>query len=415
MTFRTLVLLCIATLLAACENKDTLRLNLNNVTVTTQRETSGDRPYFNTILFRSTFNRAGSTQVELYSREPNDWVSKSQYNGGTLPNGHMQVGDRLNIPWWMGEIEWRNLNIVPLRDIFSTPPEVVGAVVVSLDNNNTPPHVIRDIMGDVTGIMRGAMLSQIEQGEWLMTLTDPLSFFQTLLDVVTAEVGALDLAGYLLQLTIGSTFNPDQPTGMEIFLIPGVEGLTVPLSTSLTVPGLPGGPVTVRLTILPTSDATRSTNFTGSGATYAVNTTIDRERYENNRLTTSNLQLSLKTGNDDMRGGGQINVTLSVCEGGSLVTRTFNNVNGGAERPRWDDSTFTLALAANVGSIKSMTINWSPGGGISPDNWDIEAIKLGYRAGTTTGTYFVRQGAPVIRMTNDLRSWSFRFDATGCS
>lgn len=414
MILRMLALAGIVTLLAACENKDTIRLTLNDVSVVTQREASGDRPYFNTILFRSTFNKAGSTQVELYSREPNDWVSKSQYNGGTLPNGHMQVGDRLNIPWWMGEIEWRNLTIVPLRDIFSTPPEVVGAVVVSFDNNNTPPHVIRDILGDVTGIMRGAMLSQIEQGEWLMTLTDPLTFFQTLLDVVTAEVGALDLAGYFLQLTIGSTFNPDQPTGMEIFLIPGVEGLTVPLSTSLSIPGLPGGPVTVRLTILPTSDASRATNFIGSGATYRVNTGIDRERYENNGLTTSNLQLSLKTGDDDMRGGGQINVTLTECVGGSLVNRTFNNVNGGAERQRWSDGTFTLPLSARVGNIKSIAINWSPGGGISPDNWDIEAIKLAYRAGTTTGTYFVRQGAPVIRMTDSLRSWSFRFDASGC-
>lgn len=404
--------------IAGCDQPgETFRLKLENVEVDTARESSGDRPYFNTISFRSQFNTAGSTEVDLRSREPNDWVGKTLYNYGSLPDGHMHPGDNLVIPWWMGEHEWRDVKVIPLLDILSDrTPEVVGAIVVSLDNNNTPPHVVRDILTDFTNIMRTVMVSQIEQGMWIASLTDPLSFFQTLLDAITSEVQALDLFGYLFQLTIGSTFNPDQPTGIEIFIMPGVEGLTTPLSAEVPVPGLPGGEVTVKLTVLPVTDAVHATNYQGSNANYLVNMSLDHDEDEDASLPITSLNLKLKTGGDDLREGSQVSVDVQFCEGGELQTQSYPNINGGANFNRWADNSFTLPLfGIPVNDVKQINLNWVPDSDlISNDNWDLEVVKFGYNRLDIEGTYFVRHGRPLMRFTDDDRGWGFRFGSSGC-
>lgn len=417
MKIKILALLALSVVVWGCDQPgETFRLDMEHVEVVTARESGGDRPYFNTISFRSQFNTTGSTEVELRSREPNDWVSKTFYNHGTLPSGHMQPGDSLEIPWWMGEHEWRNVKVIPLSEILrDRTPEVVGAIVVSLDNNNTPPHVIRDILTDFTNIMRTVMRSQIEEGMWIASLTDPLSFFQSLLDAITSEVQALDLFGYLFQLTVGSTFNPDQPTGIEIFIMPGVEGLPQPISAEVPVPGLPGGNVTVKLTILPVTDATHVTNYQGSGAEYQVNMSLDHDENEDASELITSLNLKLKTGDDDLREGSQLSAEVLFCEGGEAMTQTYSNINGGANFDRWDDNSFTLPLfGIPVGDVLQLTLNWVPDGGISNDNWDLEAVKFGYNRLDIVGTYFVRHGRPLMRFTNDERSWSFRFNRTLC-
>ena len=414
----TLVAMLAAFLCGCDEPGETFRLKMEHVTVDTARESSGDRPYFNTISFRSQFNTTGSTQVDLRSREPNDWVSKNFYNHGTLPNGHMFAGDSLPIPWWMGEHEWRDVKVIPLLDILSDrTPEVAGAIVVSLDNNNTPPHVIRDILTDFTNIMRTVMVTQIEQGMWISSITDPLTFFQTLLDAITSEVAALDLFGYLFQLTVGSTFNPDQPTGIEIFIMPGVEGLPEPISAEVPVPGLPGGEVTVKLTILPVRDAMHATNYQGSGANYAVNMSLDHDEDEDADLPITSLNLSLKTGDDGLREGSTVSADIQFCDGGSLVTQTFSNINGGNTLEDWGDHTFNLPLfGIAVKDVHQITLNWVPDSDFfGNDNWDVEAIKLAYNRLDIQGTYFIRHGRPEVRFTNDLRRWSYRFGGGACS
>ncbi|NJN23121.1 MAG: hypothetical protein HC810_00195 [Acaryochloridaceae cyanobacterium RL_2_7] len=130
--------------------QSTWRMNLSELEIIRQREASGDRPYFAIIQFRSRFGTRGSTQVNVISHEPHDWVSKPALRG-TLPSGrdHMFAGERTTLPFWMREIEWRNLNQVsdprvdgrldPARLEAALRMDVVGVVIVGLDNNNTPP------------------------------------------------------------------------------------------------------------------------------------------------------------------------------------------------------------------------------------------------------------------------------------
>lgn len=419
MHLKVTVLLIMIALISACEQPpgETFRLDLADVTVQQQRESGGDRPYFNTISFRTTFNKAGSTEMDLRSAEPNDWVSKTQYNLGTLPGGHMQVGDSLPIPWWMGEHEWRGMKVIDLLDLLEdNQPEVAGAIVVSFDNNNTPPHVIRDILTDITNITRGIMISQIEQGGWISSLTSPDTFFTELLGIVSQELSAIDMLGYFLQLTAGSTFNPDQPTGIEIYMIPGVRGLTEPLSISEEIPELVGlGPLTVTLTILPTTDDTDISTYSGSDAIYDVTTVLDHEEYEDATETVTSLDLSVKTHGDNLRGGGRLNVNVHYCAGTSYETRSYLNLNSSEELPNYNDSTFNLSITSPVEEIKAITLMWEPGGGISTDDWDLGSLKLDYNHASGTGTYFIRHGRPLMRFTDSERSWHYRFDRSSCS
>ena len=178
------------------------------------------------------------------------------------------------------------------------------------------------------------------------------------------------MLGYFLQLTVGSTFNPDQPTGIEIYFMPGVRGLTSPLSVSQEIPGIVGlGPLTVTLTVLPTVDTADNSLYSGSGASYGVNYGFDHEEFEDATATVTSLDLSVKTHGDNLRGGGQLNAEIHYCSGPTTYTsQVFSNINGGAELPNYNDSTFSLPISTGVDSIKAITVSWVPGGGISSDN-----------------------------------------------
>lgn len=408
--------LCIL-FLSACDNPgDTFRIKLVDATVDQQRETSGDRPYFNTLFFRSTFNTPGSTSVNLRNREPHDWVSKTQYNFGTLPTGHMNAGDGLPIPWWMGEHEWRNLKMIDLVDLLEDRNiEVAGAVIVSLDNNNTPPHVVREILEDFTNIIRTLMTSHIERGEWVLLITDPTRFFDDLFVTIRTNLPVSDLAANFFQYTIGSTFNPDQPTGVEIILIPTVRGLTSPITGSVTVPG-PSGDVDVIITVLPATTSTRSISFAGSNARYVVNALSELQNNSEDDVMIDEITVSIKTGADESRAGGTIDLEVRHCVGSSTRTTTYANINSSLEMAPHSDNTYSVPYTGPVGSVRGVRLLWHPSQDIfqTPDNWDVEALRLGWPSQTSTGTYFINQGHPLFRLTDSARSYSFTFDQNGC-
>src|SRR5262249_12575370 len=136
----------------------------------------GDRPYFNLITFQTQMFTPGSTKVQVIEREPHDWVSKDEFNGnGTLLKGkdHMLEGDSLPIPNWMGQFEWNGgqwLDLQNVKTLNDLKVMLLGAVIISVDNHNTPPGMIRDLLDQAAQGLNSQLQSQIESGTILAGL-----------------------------------------------------------------------------------------------------------------------------------------------------------------------------------------------------------------------------------------------------
>jgi hypothetical protein len=249
----------------------TWRLNLDRVRVMTPREASGDRPYFASLVFRSCFGGVGTSRVDVIERQPHDWVSKPEYRGAVrlLRGDHMTRNEMLPIPEWMGRFEWAGL---PLVDVGSSglparPPWIFGVVIFSFDNNNTPPHVIRNILNTVRENMLGVLRSGVERATGVSNVVSQLS-------------EGVENFRNAFQLTVGSTFNPDKPTGIHLR---AWWGTTSPLSLSslprsrTSTINYPGGDRVVLVqNFTHPRDTAQTLRFAGSGAIYDVVTRFER-------------------------------------------------------------------------------------------------------------------------------------------
>ena len=384
--------------------QETWRLLLDDVRVDRQRETSGDRPYFNVIYFRSRLNSRGSTVVEIRSREPNDWVSKPQYNMG-LPAGqnHMFNTNRLPIPWWMGQHEWRNVRVNP-PDLTALNAEIYGAIIVSLDNNNTPPHVVRGLLQRFANILTTLLQEQVESGRIIGTFAggDIRPLERRLQELVRREFDTPTVADLLFQLTVGSTFNPDQPTGIHVFLFPTISGIA-PSELSGSIPGLPGGAVNWRAVISsPTARAERLT-FSGSGAQYSVQSRFVRDTLPNNTLVSS-LTIRIRTGEDNLESHSRASAFVSLC-GREVVLDNFNR--GRAFGNRSDDTiTFPMPPGTRLGDIQTFGLRHVSGRS-DPfyDNWNVDAIAVNFSGSPIPGSLLIQQGNPLQRFTGSVREW----------
>ncbi|MEM9482467.1 MAG: hypothetical protein AAGA83_02130, partial [Cyanobacteria bacterium P01_F01_bin.116] len=238
--------------------QETWRLTLSDVEVVRQREEGGDRPYFAIIQFRSRFGVRGSTQVNVISHEPHDWVSQPALRG-SLPSGgdHMFAGERTILPFWMREIEWRILSplsspfvdgrIIPDRVAAALNTEIVGVTIVGLDNNNTPPHVVRGLADTIGDILAETLRDEVEPNTAIVAVDDTFrSNLEDKLEALARSAFTFDrVIDLVAQLTLGSTFNPDQLTGIQVQILPALDAF--PQSNALRNLDLPttvtGGPV----------------------------------------------------------------------------------------------------------------------------------------------------------------------------
>jgi len=148
--------------------------------------------------------------------------------------------------------------------------------------------------------------------------------------------------------------------------------------------------------------------FTGSVHTLTLNVPV-------NRLVTdaraTEVQLWIQTGGDDLRGGSVANATLTFV-GGSVATP---NISGGTEWGNGQTHIARLTLPVNalpVQNIQSLTITTNFGGGISGDNWNVNAVALmvGFPTGSKTSqpaptvihTWLDASGGPLIRFTGSV-------------
>ncbi len=414
---------------------DQVRFQLRDVRIETQREADGDRPYFTALAFRVRLCSPRTPPVvEVLEREPHDWVAYSEHNSGRVAGTHLFRGPTVPVPTWMGEYTFNNVTMLPFirpngNLVVLSDVEILGVAYFSFDNNNTPPHVIRGLMNDARGILQNVLFTELQQhrppvdgqprgcAAVLAGLNnrDPAVFsdnLQTELQEVAGRViDGWRIAELLFQLTVGSTFNSDQPTGVNIVLVPTVTGLPEEFASGEAQQPirytLPTGSLEVQTTMLtPVTTTDRTLTFTGSGGVYrsrfALHVTASAPAQ-----TATQVRLRIRTGGDDLRGGND-NVFAAVRVAGRW--RPEVQLNRGGER--WADNT-THDVMIPIGStpvadIEAIRLRTTFGGGTGGDNWNMDSIQIDWRGlrgvGGALGTHGFK------RFTGDERELTIEFE-----
>jgi hypothetical protein len=122
--------------------------------------------------------------------------------------------------------------------------------------------------------------------------------------------------------------------------------------------------------------------------------------------TVSSLRIEIRTGGDDLRGGGQAVGTIGLRSGATIPV----NLNNGAG---WSNNSLNVVNAAipagtRVEDILSFKINYNSGScfGCSYDNWNVDGVMI--TANTTSGARMLvdRRGGPLVRFTEQNRTFA---------
>lgn len=400
--------------------QSTWRLKLADVEVVEQREASGDRPYFAVIQFRSRFNSRNSTEVKVLSYEPHDWVSKPEFRSGLSARGdHIFNRQRAALPFWMGNIEWQNMTPLPSPfvgdtiDLRRVTPEVLrmevaGAVIVGLDNNNTPPHIIRGLLDSIGQVLDQALREKIERNTAVVAsaATFNRDFEDRLGEIAIGLVTVPRVVELLGQLTVGSTFNPDQMIGIQTFMMPVLDGFpagdesrTVDLPNVVTA-----GPIEFRTRTVALQPWSETLTFKGSGGEYRVSARLEGSAC---RSTVRDLNFSFLSGDDGLRGDSRLELELDVAGREPMIIPL-----GGGDGDRTNamfTRTARLPAAVNRSDIRQVGIRFASRGGfgLSQDNWTLNAMQVVAGGETVVSS----SGRPLMRFTGQQRRMMVE---TGC-
>lgn len=400
--------------------QSTWRLKLADVEVVDQREGSGDRPYFAVIQFRSRFNTRNSTEVKVLSYEPHDWVSKPEFRSGLSPRSdHIFNRQRATLPFWMGDIEWQNMTPLPSPFVGTTidlrlvTPEVLrmevaGAVLVGLDNNNTPPHIIRGLLDSIGQVLDQALREKIERNTAVVASSATFSkdFEDRLGEIAKGLVTVPRVMELLGQLTVGSTFNPDQIIGVHTFLMPVLDGFPDRVeSRSINLPNvIVAGPIEFRSKTLALQPWSETLTFKGSGGEYRVSARLEGSAC---RGTVRDLRFSFLSGDDGLRDDSRLELELNVAGRGPMII-PLGGGNGDRTNAMFT-RTVRLPSALSRSDIRQVGIRFSSRGGfgLSQDNWTLNAMQVVSGGDTVVSS----SGRPLMRFTGQQRRMMVE---TGC-
>ena len=369
--------------------------------------------------------------VDVLEREPHDWVAYAEHTRGRLVGDHMQRGNTVPVPTWMGEYSFNGVNLVPIvgpdgRFGDLTEVEILGLAWFAFDNNNTPPHVVRGLMNDARGILatvlhdelqgqrtengvvRGCpvVLSALRTGDMSALSANLQSQMQA---VALKTIDLWKAAGLLAQLTVGSTFNPDQPAGLNIVLVPAASGLPPQFATQGPIQpaafNLPGGRMLAQTTLLLPATTQSRLVFTGSGAIYSSAFGLQVTAPPAPAQNASQVVLRIRTGGDDLRGGND-NVFASV----RIAGRWRNEVmlNGGTRSADNTPHDAMLPLGpAPLAQIEAIRLPTTFGGGMGGGNWNMDSIQIDWRGLGGVGGPLATRGFK--RFTGDDRELLIEF------
>ena len=127
----------------------------------------------------------------------------------------------------------------------------------------------------------------------------------------------------------------------------------------------------------------------------------------------TDLQIHIRTGGDDLRGGNDnANLIVLFTDG---ATQTLRNINRGQ---RWKDhQTYSVqqSVPRPVREIRGIRLETTASGGVGGDNWNVDAIQVVATENGSTRTLFDRNGNPLHRFTGDDRSQEWTWQAGSAS
>lgn len=405
----TIVVLCLLALVpsrAHAQDRTTgYRIELNQLEVLNAREKQGDRPYLVMIPFRAQILQRGTSSVSMVEAEPHDWVAKQPYRRALKGRDHAKVGDRIPIPWWMGQHEFRQVPIIASAK--KGKPWVFGVIVVALDNNNTPPHVVRNLISQIRTKLRGELVAQLERGDLVrgVNLLDTAAIQRRLKDRLPQLANRLiqGLGFNVFDWTFGSTFNPDKLAGVQVFLWPALGNASS--GRYQQTRRIAGDRLVVKANWGPAPFKVQPLSFIveGSNARYRVSGVL--REIQSNPEPVTHAHILLKTGDDDLQHGGQIHITLQGAGGRRAV---FNNINRGRGFRRYGESTFVQRLPAGwrAGDLERVEIATTRKAG---DTWRMQALGVRFHGARFKGPVLAETGKPVLfRGTTRHRSFDHR-------
>lgn len=390
------------------------QLIMSSVRVDRVNESGGDRPYFCTLHFKTVINKRGSTQVSFRESEPHDWVSKPQYNRGRLRRGdHMSGREALNIPFWMGEHEWKDIpGNKDLRKGLTGVP-LFGAIIIAMDNNNTPPHAIRNVGHNMARILKTYLQREIETGRGLATLLAPekirnKTLQNKLMEIAREQVSEGEVAGMLFDYLIGSLGSPDRLIGLHSFLFIGAnpksyQELTKSSQNFETSQGLEKNGFNSfgwSATIGPPKNHSWDLVFTNDKARYIVRTRLVGQTCTS--ATTNRLAFKLHTGDDDLRSDSRLTAEVYIRGLRNPIRQTLIS---GKTLPNYSDLTRVVNLRRNVplNAIETILIRGDMGGN---DRYNLQALSI-YHYANGGGILMADQDWPLKRFSD--RSLIFRY------
>jgi hypothetical protein len=380
------------------------RVLLDQVRVLKTRETSGDRPYFAFLKFKSRLLVRNSSEVQVKLFEPHDWVSKPQYNRGILRlNDHMSRGEMLALPWWNSDFTFTSTPLAQ-TSIETLTATINGLIIISLDNNNTPPHVVRNLISQVSDRLKQILREQVESGVIIRGI-NPSSpeAFHALSNRVMSFSSSLtnNLDVNIFDWTFGSTFNPDKITGIHAFIFPSIAGLhpqiseyeTSIVSDTIKIRSWFGTPVDLRQNII----------FEGSGARYEVPLRFSTLSLASD-IEVPRIRVKIKTGGDDLRRTSIVNLRLYYQNDAGethhdLVVHRFGGWGNNS------DNVVELELPRGIKrrNIRRAELRFRsmPDGPFSsPDNWNLDALSIELMVSSNlTELLYNGFGAPLFRFT----------------
>ncbi|HSK44869.1 MAG TPA: hypothetical protein VLA83_13390 [Candidatus Binatia bacterium] len=396
-------------------------VTMGDVRVISQCEPGGDRPYFPAIYFSSKINTPNSTIVEVVEYEPHDWVSKDPFKSG-LPGGkdHMFTGNDLRLPFWMSPHQFRGIQSVHNPMVngkldsslanAAMHAEIVGAIVLGIDNRNTPPDVVRELLNDGAKIVRQLLIDQVESGKIILpAMSGDFTVFeknviQDATDLATKLLDGWSVAGLIVRGGIGSLGSPDQLLGLKGFILPAIDGITwgaiqPPQNAQIAIPIVKGS-LTAHNEVM---------DFQGSCSNghYQVALSITPEIC-NPAERISALAISVLSGEDDLRSNSVVG--LRVEAGGKVLDVPNFITNTGIDKRQQLTRTVTLpnpVLRSELRTI-GLTFTSHSNAGQTPDNWDMAAIRVDANGKTVV----LQTGRPVMRFTGNAREWT---TGAGCT
>ena len=129
--------------------------------------------------------------------------------------------------------------------------------------------------------------------------------------------------------------------------------------------------------------------------------------------TNAKLSFTIGTGGDNLEGGNDNNVDITIRMRNSPQVYVLRNINA---KRKWNNFTETSRVIEIMNSatmdfndIKEVEVRHTGGGGIGADNWDVDKIFISVEKNGVTKILMDKVGTPIRRFTGDNRILVLRF------